>query len=133
MKLKWSVPSPNSNLTTFPSAPKCFPLLIEMKLFNILPCLLIFSGILIWKHDLGSRSIHRLWGQITRVQIQLYHLPAVWCWWLVAKSCPTLETPWTVGRQAPLGFSRQEYWSGLPFPSPEDLPDPGIEPGSPAL
>ena len=45
------------------------------------------------------------------------------------------ETPWTVGRQGPLpmGFSRQEYWSGLPFPSPEDLHDPGIEPGSPAL
>ena len=37
--------------------------------------------------------------------------------------------PWTVAHQAPLsmGFSRQEYWSGLPFPSPEDLPDPGIE------
>ena len=44
-------------------------------------------------------------------------------------------TPWTVAYQAPLsmGFSRQEYWRGLPFPSPEDLPDPGIEPGSPAL
>ena len=44
-------------------------------------------------------------------------------------------TPWTVGHQAPpsMGFSRQEYWSGLPFPSPGDLPDPGIEPGSPAL
>ena len=43
-------------------------------------------------------------------------------------------TPWTVAYQAPLsmGFSRQEYWSGLPFPSP-DLPNPGIEPGSPAL
>ena len=41
--------------------------------------------------------------------------------------------PWTVARQAPLsmGFSRQEYWSGLPFPPPEDLPDPGIEPVSP--
>ena len=44
-------------------------------------------------------------------------------------------TPWTVAYQAPLcvGFSRQEYWSGLPFPFPEDLPDPGIESGSPAL
>ena len=44
-------------------------------------------------------------------------------------------TPWTVAHQAPLsmGFSRQEYWSGLPFPSPGDLPDPGIEPRSPAL
>ena len=44
-------------------------------------------------------------------------------------------TPWTVAYQAPpsMGFSRQEYWSGLPFPSPGDLPDPGIEPGSPAF
>ena len=44
-------------------------------------------------------------------------------------------TPWMVAYQAPLstGFSRQEYWSGLPFPSPGDLPNPGIEPGSPAL
>ena len=54
---------------------------------------------------------------------------------LVAKLCPTLATPWTIACQAPLsiGFSRQEYWSGLPFPSPGDLPDLGIEPGSPAL
>ena len=54
---------------------------------------------------------------------------------LVAKSCLTLVVPWTVACQAPLsmGFSRQEYWSGLPFPSPGDLPDPGIKPGSPAL
>ena len=44
-------------------------------------------------------------------------------------------TPWTVAYQAPqsMEFSRQEYWSGLPFPSPQDLPDPGIEPKSPAL
>ena len=42
-------------------------------------------------------------------------------------------TPWTVARQAPLsmGFPRQECWSGLPFPSPGDLPDPGMEPASP--
>ena len=49
-------------------------------------------------------------------------------------SCvPFLGTPWTVAYQAPLsmGFSRQEYWSGLPFPSPRDLPDPGTEPASP--
>ena len=41
-------------------------------------------------------------------------------------------TPWTVARQAPpsMGFSRQEYWIGLPFPPPGDLPDPGIEPAS---
>ena len=44
-------------------------------------------------------------------------------------------TPWTVAHQAPpsIGFSRQQYWSGLPFPSPGDLPNPGIEPGFPAL
>ena len=44
-------------------------------------------------------------------------------------------TPWTVAYKASLSmeFSRQEYWSGLPFPSPGDLPNPGIEPGSPAL
>ena len=44
-------------------------------------------------------------------------------------------TPWTVAYQAPpfIGFSWQEYWSGLPFPSPGDLPNPGIEPGSPAF
>ena len=45
------------------------------------------------------------------------------------------ETPWTVAYQAPpsMEFSRQEYWSGLPFPSPEALPNPGIEPASSAL
>ena len=54
---------------------------------------------------------------------------------IVAKSCLTLAMPWTVAHQAPLsmGFSRQEYWRGLPFPSPEDLSDPGIKPWSPAL
>ena len=53
-----------------------------------------------------------------------------------ARSCPTLCDPQrTVAYQAPLsmGFSRQEYWSGLLFPAPGDLPDPGIKPGSPAL
>ena len=53
----------------------------------------------------------------------------------VAKSGPTLAIPWTVARQTPLslGFSRQEYWSGLPFPCLRNLPNPGIEPWSPAL
>ena len=51
-------------------------------------------------------------------------------------SCVQLfGTPWTVAYHAPpsMGFSRQEYWSGLPFPSPENLPNPGIKSGSPAL
>ena len=56
----------------------------------------------------------------------------------VAQSCLTVCDPITVAYQAPMsmGFSRQEYWSGLTFPSPGDLPDPGIEltsPASPAL
>ena len=54
---------------------------------------------------------------------------------LVAKSCPTLAGPRTGDHQPPLssGFPRQEYWGGLLFPSPGDLPDPGIERGSLAL
>ena len=53
---------------------------------------------------------------------------------LVAQSCPT-ATPMTVALQAPLSmdFPGQEHWSGLPFPSPGDLPNPGIKPGSPSL
>ena len=59
-------------------------------------------------------------------------------WWfdgLVAQLCLTLATLWTAACQAPLsmGFSKQGYWSGLPFSSPGALPDPGMEPSSPAL
>ena len=55
--------------------------------------------------------------------------------YLLAKSFSCFWTLWAVARQAPLsmGFSRQEYWSGLPCPSPGDLPNPGIKPRSPAL
>ena len=54
------------------------------------------------------------------------------CLCSVAQLCPTLCDPWTVSYQIPLsmGFSRQEHWSGLPFPAPGDLPDLGIEPVS---
>ena len=50
---------------------------------------------------------------------------------LVAQSCPALCDPWAIANQAPLSieFFRLEYWSGLPFPSPGDLPDPGTESG----
>ena len=53
----------------------------------------------------------------------------------VTLSCPTLCDPQNVACQAPpsMGFSRQEYWSGLPFPSPGDLPNPRFEPKSPSL
>ena len=61
--------------------------------------------------------------------------PGRWWWLLVAKSCPTLGTPWTVVCQSVLSmeFSRQEYWCGLTFPSSGDIHHPGIEPGPPAL
>ena len=54
---------------------------------------------------------------------------------LVTKLCPALAIPWTVACRSHLsmGFSRPEYWSGLPFPSPEDFPNPGIKPRSPTL
>ena len=53
----------------------------------------------------------------------------------VAKLSPTLAIPWTTAHQTPwaMGFPRQEYQSGMPSPSPGDLPDPGIEPTPPAL
>ena len=51
---------------------------------------------------------------------------------LVAQSCPTLCDPSLLGSSVH-GFSQQGYWSGMPFPPPGNLPDPGIEPGSPAL
>ena len=67
--------------------------------------------------------------------------PLIWSWLsrkVKGKSLSRarfLTTPWTVAHQTPpsMGFSRQEYWSGVPFPSPGDLPDPGIKPRSPAL
>ena len=54
---------------------------------------------------------------------------------LFVQLCQLFAIPWTVACEAPpsMGFSRQEYWSGLPFPSPGNLPDPGIKPRSPAL
>ena len=57
---------------------------------------------------------------------------------LVAQWSPDSATPWTIAHhgifmEISMDFSRHEYWSGLPFPSPEDFPDPGIKPGSPTL
>ena len=70
--------------------------------------------------------------------IRLYELIICFGWKLKVKSLSHVRlftTPWTVAHQAPpsMGFSWQEYWSGLPFSSPGDLPDPGIKPRSPAL
>ena len=93
---------------------------------------------LVWGHEdmLTSKSY------VTRISCNIWD---IWCFLerahiksgggLVAKSCSTLAKPWQESCQAPLsmGFSRQEYWSGLPFPSPGGLPDPGIEPRYPVL
>ena len=78
------------------------------------------------------------WQKELDITVQLKTTPHIYVYIydsLVAKSCPTLSNLWTVAHQAPLsmGFARQEYWSELPFPSPWDLPYPGIEPRSPAL
>ena len=74
---------------------------------------------------LQSVGLQRVGDDLKRLEVKVKSLSRV----------RLFATPWTAARQAPLsmGFPRQEYWSGLPFPSPEDLPDPGIEPRSPAL
>ena len=63
-----------------------------------------------------------LWQKVKKVKVKLLSRVRLFA------------TPWTVAYQAPqsMEFSRQDYWSGLPFPSPADLPNPGIKPGSPA-
>ena len=68
---------------------------------------------------------YSLEGKMTNLKVKVKSLSRV----------QLFATPWIVAYQAPpsMGFSRQEYWSGLPFPSPGDLPDLGIEPGSPAF
>ena len=75
-----------------------------------------------------KRKTNTVWYHLhvkVKVKVKVKSLSRFWLF----------ATPWTVAHQAPpsMGFSRQEYWSGLPFPSPGDLPDPGIEPGSPTL
>ena len=90
-----------------------------------------------WTEDPGGlQSLE--WQKELDITVQLKTTTHIYVYiydGLVAKSCPTLSNPWTVAHQAPLsmGFARQEYWSGLPFPSPGDRPYPGIEPRSPAL
>ena len=85
-----------------------------------------------FEYRLWIRDESSAWWQI----ISMKHLNKLWDisdqWY--PKSRPTLVTPWTVACRAPLsmGFSMPEYWGGLPFPSPGDLPNPGIESGSPA-
>ena len=88
------------------------------------------SSLLAYSEDFGLANLCSHMSQFFKIRLSLYPHGG-----LVAKLCTTLSTSWTVVCQAPLfmGFSRQEYCSGYTFPSPGDLPDTGIEPGSPAL
>ena len=103
-----------------------------------------------WEYqNVGQEAIIRIrhgttdWLQIRKgvhqgyiLSLCLFKLYTEWVKWVKSLSRVWLfATPWTIAYKAPLSmeFSRQEYWNGLPFPSPGDLPDPGIEPGSPAL
>ena len=92
--------------------------------------------------EISSESWQHSFLQITWMSILEcfeYHLfSRLWKWKVKVKPFSRVRlfaTPWTVPCQAPLsmGFSRQEYWSGLPVPSPGDLPNPGIKPRSSAL
>ena len=95
------------------------------------------SSILAWRipwaeeparlQSMGSQRVRHDWVANNSNSLQ--------CVCSVAKSRPTLATPWTVARQTPpfMGFPRREYWSGLLFPPPGYLPDPGMEHRSPAL
>ena len=80
--------------------------------------LFIFSPHTPYLHFVPQTTSHRVWLSVSRS--------------VVTDSLRLFATPWTVVRQAPLfgEFSRQEYWNGLPFPSPGHLPNPEIEPGS---
>ena len=87
-------------------------------------------GNLLWvleKHRSASVSVGSLGPDVHKALFEANHGAFV-CVWL-------FTIPWTVAHQVPLSveFSREEYWSRLPFPSPGDLPDPGIKPRSPAL
>ena len=83
------------------------------------------------KKKIRSQNEGNLLSEVLRLLFSIFNL------WpgLVTKLCLTLAAPWTVACQAPLsmGFRKQEYWSGLPFPSPGDIPDPRIKPRSPEL
>ena len=96
------------------------------------------SGILAWEipwtEEPGRPQLQRVGHNLATKQQQQI------CWMMKVKvkslsRVPLFATPWTVAYQSPLsmGFFRQEYWSGLPFPSPGDLSSPGIEPGFPSI
>ena len=105
-------------LTIWPFISKVMSLLFNMVYRFVIIFLPKSKNLLIsWPQSLSAVILEPQKNKICHCQVQLF------------------VNPWTVACQAPLsmGFFRQEYWSGLPFPSPGDLPDPGMEPGSTAL
>ena len=95
------------------------------------------SSILAWEIPQRSLAGYSPWGP-TESNTTEHTYIHIWYREKKVKSLSRVRffvTPWTVAYQAPLsmGFSRQGYWSGLPFPSPGDIPNPEIKPGSPAL
>ena len=95
----------------------------------------------LWTLSTPHRSLGTIWNNLLPLSHYAgHHLSCI----ILDRACVCTQslsrvrlfaTPWTVAHQAPLSmdFPRQEYWSGLPSPSPGDLLNPGIEPGSPAL
>ena len=104
---------------------KRFHCKISLTIKKVLVSLILLSK------DLSFNSGFTAWS--VSKSLHFPHLQNKWS--EVAQSCLTHCDPWTVAYQNALSmeFSRQGYWSGLPFPSPGDLPDPGTEPISPAL
>ena len=110
-----------SPVRTFQMHTMCSPSLAFSHLFSTV---VLEIGCQTWRHN-EPAWLHKCHTSEKQKKVKVKSLSHV----------RLFATPWSVARQAPpsMGFSRQEYWSGLPFPSPGDLPDPGIEPGSPAL
>ena len=109
----------------------------ENKLIQ--PNVLILNPLIIlllpWEENMFYRNLYFFKSKMHFIHLYLLiWLFLSWKWKVKVKSLSCVRlyvTPWTAAFQAPplMGFSRQEYWSGLPFPSPEDIPDPGIHPG----
>ena len=110
---------------------KLSKLVTQIKFYNLITLKMCKEVMTIQFHHLIDHFCHTAPFCFPCLNLQLlYHCELKWS--EVAQSCPALCDPWTVAHQAPpsMGFSRQECWSGLPFPSPGDLPDPGIKPSS---
>ena len=134
----WRVTSPCQGGSPVPTTP-----LEPWRLQSIVAGInMAYFSTELWKDPTSVSRVVKVWTQSRILQDAVGSpgsLRSSWVYTLLLFSCQVLSdsfaTPWTVAHQAPLsmGFPSQEYWSGLPFPSPGDLPDLGIKPMSPAL